>query len=260
MVVPEHQAVIAEASGEARLGRGLGWYESAALAGALIGTAAAGMLYELGSWRGDCGAAKLTQISCGAEKRATGLLVATSKARRPDRILGFHDAVRFAGQENLTEYHPAFAVSPIADDAEPSQVDEHVTAVLVETVGLFVSEGWDGVLVADCVEHVAYRLGDLASRATAIESLRRDRAVPVLLRLPPLLGRESRCSYPQAEFAEMAESCGRTPIRDFMCEGERNSSRPLAHTNEMDLYQVLIVQIKVHFVSCVVGYAASALL
>lgn len=44
--------------------------------------------------------------------------------------------------------------------------------------------------------------------------------------LPTLLGRESRCTYPQAGFAEMAESCGRTPVHDFMCEGERISSSP----------------------------------
>ena len=50
VVIPEHQAVIAEASGENRLGRGLGWYESAALAGALLGTACAGIIYEVGSW------------------------------------------------------------------------------------------------------------------------------------------------------------------------------------------------------------------
>ena len=57
VVFPVQQAVIAEASGQLRLGRGLGWYESAALAGGLVGTVAAGYLYEFGSWQIACLAA-----------------------------------------------------------------------------------------------------------------------------------------------------------------------------------------------------------
>lgn len=38
--------------------------------------------------------------------------------------------------------------------------------------------------MTDCVEHVAYRLADLSSRASAMEALRRDRAVPKLLGVP----------------------------------------------------------------------------
>lgn len=57
--------------------------------------------------------------------------------------------------------------------------------MLSEVVGLFVLEGWDAALVADCVEHVAYRLADLSSRSRAVEVLRRDRTVPVVLGLPP---------------------------------------------------------------------------
>lgn len=52
-------------------------------------------------------------------------------------------------------------------------------------MALFISAGWDAVLVADCVEHVAYRLADLSSRRSAVEVLRRDRTVPMLLGLPP---------------------------------------------------------------------------
>ncbi len=127
---------------------------------------------------------RAVQITCGAEKRAAGLLIATSKARRTDRITGFHDAVRFAERENLADYHPAFAVTPILEDAEPSLVDERVTAALLETVGLFVAAGWNAAVVIACVEHVANRLGDLSSRAAAMESLRRDRVVPALLGVP----------------------------------------------------------------------------
>ncbi|MFT3798905.1 hypothetical protein [Microbacterium sp.] len=125
------------------------------------------------------------QITCKAEIRAAGLLVATNRARHTSRIAGFHDAVRFAEREGIAEYHPALAInSTMQEDDEPSADDKRVAAALSETVGLFVSAGWDAVLVIDCVEHVAYRLGDLGSRATAVESLRRDRAVPVLLGVP----------------------------------------------------------------------------
>lgn len=128
---------------------------------------------------------RAVQITCGVEARAAGLLVATSKARRTPRIAGFHDAVRFADREGLADYHPAFAVAPDDDDPESGEDDGPVAAVLSEVVGLFVLEGWDAALVADCVEHVAYRLADLSSRSRAVEVLRRDRTVPVVLGLPP---------------------------------------------------------------------------
>lgn len=128
---------------------------------------------------------RAVQITCIAEARASGLLVATSKARRTPRIAGFHDAVRFAERERLADYHPAFAVTSDDDDPEPGEDDGRVAAVLSETVALFVSVGWDAALVADCVEHVASRLGDLSSRSRAVEVLRRDHTVPVLLGVPP---------------------------------------------------------------------------
>ena len=99
---------------------------------------------------------RAVQITCGVEARAAGLLVATSKARRTPRIAGFHDAVRFADREGLADYHPAFAVAPDDDDPESGEDDGPVAAVLSEVVGLFVLEGWDAALVADCVEPVSY--------------------------------------------------------------------------------------------------------
>lgn len=53
-VLPVQQAIIAEAAGRAHLGRGLSLYEAATLAGAFVGSLAAGMLYETGSWRIAC--------------------------------------------------------------------------------------------------------------------------------------------------------------------------------------------------------------
>lgn len=127
---------------------------------------------------------RAVQITCIAEARAAGLLVATGKARRTPRIAGFHDAVRFADREGLVDYHPAFAVAPDDDFPETGDDEGPVAAALAETVGLFASAGWDAGLVADCVEHVAYRLADLSSRSRAVEVLRRDHTVPVLLGLP----------------------------------------------------------------------------
>lgn len=127
---------------------------------------------------------RAVQIACGVEVRAAGLLVSPGKVRHTARVAGFHDAIRFAERENLTDYHPAFAVISTPDDTDPYDDDGPVRAVLSETVGLFVSEGWDAALVADCVEHAAYRLADLSSRSRAVEVLRRDRTIPTLLGLP----------------------------------------------------------------------------
>lgn len=130
---------------------------------------------------------RAVQITCGVEVRAAGLLVSPGKVRHTARITGFHDAIRFAEREHLADYHPAFAVDPATDEEEDSEDGDRVqiATALSETVGLFTSSGWDAGLVADCVEHVATRLGDLSSRSRAVEVLRRDHTVPVLLGVPP---------------------------------------------------------------------------
>lgn len=129
---------------------------------------------------------RAVQITCNADVRAAGLLVSPNQARHTARIAGFHDAVRFADRENLDDYHPAFAVnSTTDDDADSGEEDDRVAAVLAEVVALCVSAGWDASLVVVCVEHVAYRLADVSSRRRAVEVLRRDRTVPMLLGLPP---------------------------------------------------------------------------
>ena len=129
---------------------------------------------------------RAVQITCIAEVRAAGLLVSTNKARHTASIARFHDALRFAEREHLTDYHPALAVDPTTDDnANPGGNDGRIARALSDTVRLFVSAGWDAALVSGCVEHVAYRLADLSSRANAVEVLRRDRTAPVLLGIPP---------------------------------------------------------------------------
>jgi hypothetical protein len=126
------------------------------------------------------------KITCHTEVRAEGPLVATDQARHADRFAGCHDALRFTERDRLTDYHPSFAVNPTTDDeAGPSENDKRVTAVLSNTVGLFVAAGWDAARVNDCVAYVASRLGDLGSRSHTMETLRRDHTVPTLLGVPP---------------------------------------------------------------------------
>ncbi len=127
---------------------------------------------------------RAVQITCGVEIRAAGLLVSSGKVRHTSRIAGFHDAIRFAEREHLADYHPAFAVNPATDDEDDGD-RTRVAAALSATVELFASTGWDAVLVADCLEHVAYRLADLTSRSNAVEVLRRDHAISVLFDVPP---------------------------------------------------------------------------
>ena len=130
---------------------------------------------------------RAVQITCNVEVRAAGMLVSSGKVRHTSRIAGFHDAIRFAEREHLADYHPAFAVNSATDDEDDTDDGDpaRVAAALSETVELFASTGWDAVLVADCVEHVAYRLADLTSRSNAVEVLRRDHTVSVLLGVPP---------------------------------------------------------------------------
>ncbi len=130
---------------------------------------------------------RAVQITCGVEARAAGMLVSTGKVRHTSRIAGLHDAIRFAEREHLADYDPAFAVGSETDDEDESQDGDRVrvATALSDTVELFASTGWDAGIVADCVEHVAYRLGDLTSRANAVEVLRRDHTVPALLGVPP---------------------------------------------------------------------------
>lgn len=130
---------------------------------------------------------RAVQITCGVETRAAGLLTSTGRVRHTDRIAGFHDAIRFAERENLADYHPALAVNPATNDEHDSGDGDRarVASALIAIVELFALTGWDAVLVADCVEHAAYRLADLTSRANAVEVLRRDRAISTLLGVPP---------------------------------------------------------------------------
>jgi hypothetical protein len=110
--------------------------------------------------------------TCSSEVRAAGLLVSTEKARGTWRIAGFHDAVRFADRENLTDWHPAFRVDPATEDDTDSGDDAgRVAAALSATVGPFVTAGWEPAFARDAVADVVFRLGDHSTRASAVEVL-----------------------------------------------------------------------------------------
>lgn len=94
LVIPVQQSVIAEAAGSTHLGRGLSLYEAAALAGAFVGSLAAGLLYDAGSWLIAC-------IVCA-------IVIASGAALIPA-------AVKRLGVTN----HPAPAPAPAAAHAEP---------------------------------------------------------------------------------------------------------------------------------------------
>ncbi len=53
-IMPIQQSVIAESVGPRHLGRGLSLYEASTLAGAMVGSLAAGFLYDAGSWLMAC--------------------------------------------------------------------------------------------------------------------------------------------------------------------------------------------------------------
>ena len=128
---------------------------------------------------------RAVQITCHAETRAAGMLTSASKVRHTARIVGLHDAVRFAERERLADYNPAFTHHD--DDTDESEQETRVAALLSATVALFESAGWDAALVAECIELVAYRLAGLSSRQRGVEVLRRDRSIPMLVGLPPRL-------------------------------------------------------------------------
>jgi hypothetical protein len=129
---------------------------------------------------------RAVQITCNVEVRAAGMLVSSGKVRHTSRIAEFHDAIRFAEREHLADYHPAFAVNPPPMTTPLRRRRPHSGRCRPVGDGRAVRlDGLGCLLVADCVEHVAYRLADLTSRSNAVEVLRRDHAISVLLDIPP---------------------------------------------------------------------------
>jgi len=130
---------------------------------------------------------RAVQITCIAEARANGMLCSTHQARRPHYSV-FHDAERFSDRENpLTDYHPAFHHHDpdveVQDDA-PDSEQGVATSAVSDTVALFTALGWPEPTVKASIEYICERLARAGNRATAFETLRRDKHARALLDLP----------------------------------------------------------------------------
>lgn len=132
---------------------------------------------------------RAVQVTMIAEERANGLLCSTHQARRPHYSV-FHDAERFSDRENpVTDYHPAFHVNPLdePDPAPSAPAQDGSTGVVTaveDTIALFTLIGWPPATARAAVEYVSARLTEATSRASAHESLRRDRHARALLDIP----------------------------------------------------------------------------
>ncbi|MFK4763096.1 hypothetical protein ACI3KS_19395 [Microbacterium sp. ZW T5_45] len=136
---------------------------------------------------------RAVQVTCIGEERGNGLLCSVHQARRP-RYSVFHDAERFSDRENpLPDYHPAFHIDPFADTDDDEEQDDgeavperavNVTAAVEDTIALLSSVGWEPASARAAVEYITGTLAESVSRASAFETLRRDRQARALLDLP----------------------------------------------------------------------------
>ena len=139
---------------------------------------------------------RAVQVTMIAEERANGLLCSTHQARRPQYSV-FHDAERFSDRENpLTDYHHAFHVDPVDEGNTPDAAADKVPSwsnddgstgvgtAVEDTIALFSALGWHPETARAAVEYVCGRLAETSSRASAHESLRRDKHARALLDLP----------------------------------------------------------------------------
>lgn len=135
---------------------------------------------------------RAVQVTCIGEERGNGLLCSVHQARRPQYSV-FHDAERFSDRENpLPDYHPAFHIDPFADTDDDEEdggevVPEravNVTSAVEDTIALLSWVGWEPVTARAAVEYITGRLAESVSRASAFETLRRDRQARALLDLP----------------------------------------------------------------------------
>ena len=139
VILPAQQSVIAEASGPAELGRGLGWYESATLTGALVGSLSAGLLYQAGSWTVACLVFALVilagAVTVPAAIRRLGLPSLTTVSRRPA-------SAPPAADERTADTGPGvdtvLGVDQPTSDAAPA-ADQHVSSDAVPAVACRVA-------------------------------------------------------------------------------------------------------------------------
>ncbi len=127
---------------------------------------------------------RAVQVTLIAEERGNGLLCSTHQARRP-QYSGFHDPERFSDRENpLTDYHEALQVAPAGEGgSEPHEEATGVVRAVEDAIKLLTLLDWPEQTARAAVEHICTRLGASPSRASAAESLRRDRHARAVLDL-----------------------------------------------------------------------------
>jgi hypothetical protein len=109
-----------------------------------------------------------------AEQVANEMLTSADKARRHS-VRGLHTERLSEREPHYWEHHPALSDDGGFDD-EP--VDSPLADIAVR---LFTANGWHQADAQRCVDAVLDRLDQAGSRATALESLRRDQVTRVRL-------------------------------------------------------------------------------
>ena len=140
LVIPVQQAVIAEAVGRTHLGRGLSLYEAACLAGAFLGSLAAGVLYESGGLFLTCVVCAIV-ISSGAAlipAAVSRLGVANYPEPVPESALESASAdsselsesskVETSMNENLRDVQGENANSENSEDSDPANSNSEANA------------------------------------------------------------------------------------------------------------------------------------
>ena len=96
-------------------------------------------------------------------------------------------AERFSDRENqVWEYHPAFATQDNEDDEEPSECSGPSIIEQTETIALLLNEhGWPLETAIIATEIVLFGLMDAKSRPAAYERLRREKRWCVMTNLSP---------------------------------------------------------------------------
>ena len=140
LVIPVQQAVIAEAVGRTHLGRGLSLYEAACLAGAFLGSLAAGVLYESGGLFLTCVVCAIVILSGAAliPAAVNRLGVANYPEPAPESALESASAdsselsesskVETSMNENLRDVQGENANSENSEDSDPANSNSEANA------------------------------------------------------------------------------------------------------------------------------------
>ncbi|WP_108834324.1 MFS transporter [Actinomyces sp. Marseille-P3109] len=152
ITIPVQQSMIAETVGSTHLGRGLSLYEAARLAGAIIGSLAAGLLYGSGSWFLACMVCAVI-IASGAVL-APAALTRLGTADRPA------PASRHDDDSATAPDAPEGDIPEAESSASPPDTDPHQPTTPRSRRGLLTDFAWHSGLfaAAAATTWVAHRL------------------------------------------------------------------------------------------------------